>query len=138
MIRAAVLYAAAMFATALTSRTELTDALLIVVGVASIIFLTTGNSTIQIAARPDMRGRVTALWSTAFVGSTPIGATVIGAIGDSDPRLALILGGGACLAAAAVAVAILRGWLMPCGASSSSLRGLDLFRGLGTRSARGE
>jgi MFS family permease len=106
MIRAALLYAAAMLATALTSRIELTLAALIVVGVASIIFLTTGNSTIQIAARPDMRGRVTALWSTALVGSTPVGATAIGAVGDSAPRLALILGAGACAAAAAVAAAI--------------------------------
>jgi MFS family permease len=107
MIRAAVLYAAAMFGTALASQTWLAIALLIVVGVASITFLTTGNSTIQLAARPDMRGRVTALWSTALVGSTPIGATIIGAVGDSAPRLALILGAAACAAAAAVAVAIL-------------------------------
>jgi MFS family permease len=107
MIRAALLYAAAMAGTALTSRTYLAVLLLIVVGVASIIFLTTGNSTIQIAARPDMRGRVTALWSTAFVGSTPIGATLIGAVGDSAPRLALVLGAAACAASAAVAAMIL-------------------------------
>jgi MFS family permease len=106
MIRAAVLYAAAMLGTALTSQTYLAIALLVIVGVASIIFLTTGNSTIQIAARPDMRGRVTALWSTAFVGSTPIGATLIGAVGNSAPRFALILGAAACATAAALATAI--------------------------------
>lgn len=106
MVRAALLYAAAMLGTALTSRTYLAVVLLIVVGVASITFLTTGNSTIQLAARPDMRGRVVALWSTALVGSTPIGATIIGAVGDSAPRLALILGAGACAVAAALAVAI--------------------------------
>ncbi len=107
MIRAALLYAAAMLGTGLTSETYLAIALLVVVGVASIIFLTTGNSTIQIAARPDMRGRVVALWSAALVGSTPIGATIIGAVGDSAPRVALILGAAACAVAAAVAVAIL-------------------------------
>lgn len=107
MIRAAILYAVAMLGTALTSQTYLAVVLLIVVGVASITFLTTGNSTIQIAADPDMRGRVTALWSTAFVGSTPIGAIIIGAVGDSAPRLALIVGAAACAAAAAVAAAIL-------------------------------
>jgi predicted MFS family arabinose efflux permease len=107
MIRAAILYAAAMLATALTSQTYLAVVLLIVVGVASITFLTTGNSTIQIAARPDMRGRVIALWSTALVGSTPIGATIIGAVGDTAPRAALILGAAACAAAAVVAATIL-------------------------------
>jgi MFS family permease len=107
MIRASVLYAGAMLGTALTSETYLAIVLLIAVGVASIIFLTTGNSTIQIAARPDMRGRVIALWSTALVGSTPIGATIIGAVGDSAPRFALILGAAACAVAAVVAATIL-------------------------------
>jgi MFS family permease len=107
MIGASVLYAAAMLGTALTTRTDIAFVLLIVVGIASITFLTTGNSTIQLAALPDMRGRVVALWSTALVGSTPIGATIIGAVGDSAPRFALILGAAACAAAAAVALAIL-------------------------------
>ena len=49
-----------------------------------------------------------ALWSTALVGSTPIGATIIGAVGGLAPRFALILGGAACAAAAAVAAVILR------------------------------
>ena len=71
-------------------------------------FLTTGNSTVQLAARPDMRGRMTALWSTALVGSTPIGATVIGVVGDSAPRLALGLGAAACVAAAGLAALVVR------------------------------
>jgi len=100
LIRAAIVYAAAMLATALTTQTYAAVAVLTVVGFASITFLTTGNSTVQLAARPDMRGRMTALWSTAFVGSTPIGATIIGAIGDTSPRLALIVGAAACGAAA--------------------------------------
>jgi MFS family permease len=72
-------------------------------GVASIAFLTTGNSTIQLASKPDYRGRVTALWSMALVGSTPIGSPIIGAVSDlAGPRYALGLGAAACLAAAAV------------------------------------
>jgi hypothetical protein len=65
-----------------------------------------GNSTIQIAAAPSYRGRVTALWSTTFVGSTPVGATIIGAIGAGSPRLALVVGGAACGAAALTGAAI--------------------------------
>lgn len=108
MIRASALYAVGMLATALTSRTWLAVVCLVVVGMASITFLTTGNSTIQLSARPDMRGRVTALWSTALVGSTPVGATVIGAIGDSAPRSALLTGAAACVAAAGVAAYVLQ------------------------------
>ena len=46
---------------------------------------------------PEYRGRVTALWSMALVGSTPIGSPVIGALSDAaGPRYALGLGAAAC------------------------------------------
>jgi hypothetical protein len=102
-----VLYMLAMFATACTGSVSAAVLLLLVVGFASIIFLTTGNSTIQLLAEPSYRGRITALWSTAFVGSTPIGATIIGAIGAASPRAALTVGGAACGAAAITGIAIL-------------------------------
>ena len=70
------------------------------VGAASIGFLTTGNATIQLAAPPQMRGRVTALWTTAFVGSTPIGAVLIGMVAHSyGGRAALGIGIAGCCAA---------------------------------------
>ncbi|MER6442615.1 MFS transporter [Streptomyces sp. NPDC001185] len=72
-------------------------------GAASIIFLATGNATIQIASKPDYRGRVTALWSTALIGSTAIGSPIIGTLSDAaGARYALLLGTAACLCAAAV------------------------------------
>jgi predicted MFS family arabinose efflux permease len=72
----------------------------VLVGAASVTFLTTGNATIQLASEPDYRGRVTALWSMAFNGSTPIGAPIIGALSDTaGPRYALALGAAACLGA---------------------------------------
>lgn len=107
MIRAALVYAIATLATALTSQTYAAVALLTVVGFASITFVTTGNSTVQLAARADMRGRITALWSTAFVGTTPIGATIIGAVGAANSRLALLVGAAACGAAAITGFALL-------------------------------
>ena len=73
------------------------------VGVATVIFLTTGNATIQLASDPEYRGRVTALWSMALVGTTPIGSPIIGALSDvAGPRYALGLGAVACLAAVIV------------------------------------
>ena len=42
-----------------------------IVGAASVTFLAVGNSTLQLAARPDMRGRVMSLWAVAFLGTTP-------------------------------------------------------------------
>ena len=72
----------------------------VLVGAVTISFLTTGNSTIQIASEPAYRGRVAALWSTALVGSTAVGSPVIGVVSDAaGPRYALALGAVACVAA---------------------------------------
>jgi predicted MFS family arabinose efflux permease len=108
LVRAALLYAAAMLATAGAPSEGVATGLLFVVGLASITFITTGNATIQLAAAPQYRGRVTALWSTAFVGSTLIGASIIGLIDSLNPRLGLVVGGAACLAAAFVGIVALR------------------------------
>lgn len=76
---------------------------LLAVGAASIGFLSTASSTLQLAAEPRFRGRVMALWSMAFLGSTPIGGPLIGAISEAtSPRVGLAVGGVACLACAAL------------------------------------
>jgi MFS family permease len=75
----------------------------VLTGAATVTFLTRGNSTIQLASEPRYRGRVTASWSMALVGSTPIGSPVIGGISDTaGPRYALALGAAACLAAVVI------------------------------------
>ncbi|MEA2148086.1 MAG: hypothetical protein QOG59_3673, partial [Solirubrobacteraceae bacterium] len=47
-------------------------------GAASITFMSTGNSTLQLTADPSMRGRVMSLWFVAFQGSTPVGGPLVG------------------------------------------------------------
>jgi MFS family permease len=80
------------------------------VGAASIAFMSTGNTTLQLASTPRFRGRVMALWAITFVGTTPIGGPIIGAISEVlNPRYGLAIGGLACLAAAIVgAIAVRR------------------------------
>src|SRR5262249_37432170 len=48
-------------------------------GAGSIAFMSMGNSTLQLNAAPEMRGRVMSLWFVAFQGSTPIGGPLVGA-----------------------------------------------------------
>ena len=82
-------------------------------GGASIAFMSGGNSTLQLRAAPDMRGRVMALWFVAFQGSTPIGGPIIGwVIGWAGARAGLGLGGLTCLLAALLGLLVLRrgGW----------------------------
>jgi MFS family permease len=70
------------------------------VGYFSVSFLSMGNATLQLSADPQMRGRVMALWSVAFLGSTPIGGPVIGWIsGWAGARVGLGVGAGSCLLA---------------------------------------
>jgi MFS family permease len=100
---AALGYAIAMGLLALAPTLPAAIAACVLVGVATIMFLTTGNSTIQLASEPDHRGRVAALWSMALVGTTPIGSPIIGAISDAaGPRSAVALGAIACLAAVVI------------------------------------
>jgi MFS family permease len=79
-------------------------AVLIPLGMASMLFLTTMNSTLQLNSSDEMRGRVMALYFVLFLGSTPIGAPIIGWVAEAfDPRAALALGGVATLGAMAYA-----------------------------------
>ena len=75
-------------------------AALVFMGIGSISFIATANATLQLRADPDMRGRVMALYAIAFLGSTPIGAPLMGWLSDTtSPRVALAVGGVATLAA---------------------------------------
>jgi MFS family permease len=68
--------------------------LLVPMGFVSMVFMITGNSTLQLTSRPDMRGRVMALYGIVFLGSTPIGGPIAGwAAEQLGPRWALALGG---------------------------------------------
>jgi MFS family permease len=63
-------------------------------GVASIVFFVTANSTLQLTSRPEMRGRVMALYGIVFLGTTPFGAPVAGWVGEHlGPRVAFAGGG---------------------------------------------
>jgi predicted MFS family arabinose efflux permease len=71
---------------------------MVFVGYGSITFNSLAKTTLQLAARPDMRGRVMALWALAWLGSTPIGGPIVGWVGQSvGARWALVIGGAAAL-----------------------------------------
>jgi MFS family permease len=67
---------------------------LVINGALSISFMTLGNTTLQLRTDPRMRGRVMALWSVAYFGTTPIGGPIVGALSDrTNPRIGIALGG---------------------------------------------
>jgi MFS family permease len=70
------------------------------VGLGSILFMTAATAITQLAARPSMRGRVLALQAIVFLGSTPIGGPIVGAISERfGARYGIALGAVATLAA---------------------------------------
>jgi MFS family permease len=81
----------------------------LLVGFTSISFMTTCTAIVQLRADPTMRGRVLALQAILFLGSTPIGGPLLGAVSDwAGARAGLVLGGVAALAVAAWAVGAAR------------------------------
>jgi MFS family permease len=83
---------------------------LALVGWASISFMATGNSTLQLGADPSMRGRVMSLWFVAFQGSTPIGGPFVGwVMAWAGARAGLGVGAITCLLVALMGLLALRG-----------------------------
>jgi MFS family permease len=95
-----LVFGATILAVAVAPSRAWAVALLVPMGAASISFVATNNATLQLRAEPSMRGRVMSLNAIAFLGSTPIGAPLLGYLSDvTNPRLALALGGVATLLA---------------------------------------
>lgn len=102
---------------ALAPTLTLAAAALALTGAASVTFAAGVNSALQLAVEPAMRGRVMALYSVVFLGSTPIGGPLAGWLaGAAGPRAGLVLGAAGALAAALGAWTILRR-AAPTGAS---------------------
>jgi MFS family permease len=80
---------------------------LVPVGVTSLTFITAANATMQLAVDPVMRGRVMALYMAVFMGGTPIGAPLVGAIAQAFGARWSLLAGGIISASAAVVCAVL-------------------------------
>ena len=66
---------------------------LVPVGLSALTALTTANAMVQLSVDPAMRGRVMALYMAIFMGGTPLGAPLIGWIGDVwGPRWTIAIG----------------------------------------------
>jgi MFS family permease len=109
LVLAASLFGVAMSLATIAPSLELELLALALAGATSITFMSTGNSTLQLTAAPEMRGRVMSLWFVAFQGSTPIGGPLVGWImGLLGARAGLGLGAVTCLTVALLGLLALR------------------------------
>ena len=138
LVAAAAAFGVAELLVALAPTVELQLLALVPLGAVSVTFAAGINSSLQLAVEPSMRGRVMALYSVVFLGSTPIGAPLVGWIAEvAGPRAGLVVGAlAALLAAAGGAAAFARVTperaTRPCESSSRTRRAPRLQR-LGTR-----
>jgi MFS family permease len=87
--------------------TYLTFALwLPLVGVTALTVITAANATIQLTVAPEMRGRVASLYLMIFLGGTPVGAPVVGWVGEEFGARWTLVGGGAVALIGTVAAVI--------------------------------
>lgn len=67
---------------------------LVPAGFFALTVMTTANASVQLATAPEFRGRVMAIYVAIFVGGTPLGAPIIGWIGELwGPRASIAIGG---------------------------------------------
>lgn len=95
--------AAAAFSVVLTlvgisSRLPLTLALLVALGIASIVFSSSANTRLQMASPDELRGRVMSLYFLLFAGTTPIGGMLVGELAaHAGVQLTVVMLGTICL-----------------------------------------
>ena len=106
LVGAALLFGVLEIAAALSPAFWMFAALMVPIGLFGLTFTTTSNSSLQLATDPVMRGRVMSLYLMVFLGSTPIGAPLLGWVTDTfGPRIGF-LAGGLISAAAAIVVGL--------------------------------
>ena len=102
LINAAAAFGVAMVLLALAPNLGVAFPVAVLLGLASIAFMTTSTAIVQLLAGAEYRGRVLAIQAMVFLGSTPIGGPIVGWVSDAvGPRAGIALGAVACFAAAA-------------------------------------
>ncbi|MEO5852137.1 MAG: MFS transporter [Nocardioides sp.] len=76
-------------------------------GLAALTMITSANTFMQLHTESGMRGRVMALYMMIFMGGTPLGAPLVGWVGETfGARWTLVLGGGMTILGVAAAAGV--------------------------------
>ncbi len=119
LVAAATVFGIVLLLASLAPNLPLELIALALAGGASITFMSTTNSTLQLSAAPRMRGRVMSLWFVAFQGSTPIGGPIVGwVMAQMGARAGLGIGGVTCLLVALLGLLAMRR-ILPGGARTT-------------------
>jgi MFS family permease len=104
LLVAALAFSAMLAATAAAPDVVVACVTLVLTGASAFSFVTLCSTTLQLHSSSAYRGRIMALWVFVYIGTTPIGSILTGWITSAGgARVALLVGAGACLAAAVLA-----------------------------------
>jgi MFS family permease len=80
-----------------------------VVGITALTLLNSLQTVVQLSVDPDIRGRIVALYMMILMGGTPLGAPVVGWVGQTFGARWTLIGGGAVTLVVVLAATV---WLM--------------------------
>jgi MFS family permease len=107
LMTAALAFGAFLAATAGAPDIAVACLTLLATGAAAFSFVTLCSTTLQLHSSPAYRGRIMALWVYVYIGTSPVGSIITGAIiSAAGVRAALLTGAAACLVAAAIAARV--------------------------------
>src|SRR5260221_828071 len=94
----AMLFGCGLIAFSLSRTLALSLVLMVVTGTGFMVQLASSNTVIQTIVREDMRGRVMAFYTMAFMGTAPFGSLLAGGLAArvGAPHT-ILLGGGVCI-----------------------------------------
>jgi MFS family permease len=85
--------------------------LLGILGVISVAYSTSTNTTLQLSSGEEYRGRVLSVYTLLFMGTTPIGGAITGVLADQwGVNVTLAIEAGVCLIATLIGIGYLR-WM---------------------------
>jgi MFS family permease len=106
-----------------------------VMGLVTLLTMTASNASIQLGVDPRLRGRVMALYIMVLMGGTPIGAPILGWLGEAmGPRWTLIGGGAVTVIGVIASVVVMQIHLRRRARGARSQRRLGLRRDTGASS----
>ncbi len=96
IVRAAILFGIGISAFAVSTSFALSMLSLIVAGFGAMTLVASSNTIIQTIVDEDKRGRVMSFFTMAFIGMTPFGSLLAGALAGSIGAKETVLSGGIC------------------------------------------
>jgi MFS family permease len=107
LMTAALAFGITLVLAAVSPTVPVACVVLLLTGVAAFSFVTLCSTTLQLHSAPAYRGRIMALWVFVYMGTTPVGSVITGAITSAGgARASLLAGAAACLVAAAIAACV--------------------------------